>query len=201
MELNLQPLGTACFVSGQTFAAGEPVASYLVRNANLEIVRYDLLASQKAAFAPAGFVACSWVHPYKPRVAGENSERTLKLNAETLFLALADPSTEVNAENTRLVQFLAFMLERKKVLRPKGRSADGEKNVYEHAKTKQFYQVPKGELTPEFFVQVQAQLSVLVGEPKPRTTPAPAATAPAAAVESPAPAATTESASAPAPSA
>jgi hypothetical protein len=179
MELNLQPLGTACFVSGQTFAAGEPVASYLVRNANLEIVRYDLLASQKAAFAPAGFVACSWVHPYKPRVAGENSERTLKLNAETLFLALADPSTEVNAENTRLVQFLAFMLERKKVLRPKGRSADGEKNVYEHAKTKQLYQVPKGELTPEFFVQVQAQLSVLVGEPKPRTTPAPAATAPA----------------------
>lgn len=201
MELNLQPLGTACFVSGQTFAAGEPVASYLVRNANLEIVRYDLLASQKAAFAPAGFVACSWVHPYKPRVAGENTERTLKLNAETLFLALADPSTEVNAENTRLVQFLAFMLERKKVLRPKGRSADGEKNVYEHAKTKQLYQVPKGELTPEFFVQVQAQLSVLVGEPKPRTTPAPAATAPAAAVESPAPAATTESASAPAPSA
>jgi hypothetical protein len=201
MELNLQPLGTACFVSGQTFAAGEPVASYLVRNANLEIVRFDLLASQKAAFAPAGFVACSWVHPYKPRVAGENSERTLKLNAETLFLALADPSTEVNAENTRLVQFLAFMLERKKVLRPKGRSADGEKNVYEHAKTKQLYQVPKGELTPEFFVQVQAQLSVLVGEPKPRTTPAPAATAPAAAVESPAPAATTESASAPAPSA
>ena len=200
MELNLQPLGTACFVSGQTFAAGEPVASYLVRNANLEIVRYDLLASQKAAFAPAGFVACSWVHPYKPRVAGENSERTLKLNAETLFLALADPSTEVNAENTRLVQFLAFMLERKKVLRPKGRSADGEKNVYEHAKTKQLYQVPKGELTPEFFVQVQAQLSVLVGEPKPRTTPAPAATAPAAAVESPASAATTESASAPAPS-
>jgi hypothetical protein len=200
MELNLQPLGTACFVSGQTFAAGEPVASYLVRNANLEIVRYDLLASQKAAFAPAGFVACSWVHPYKPRVAGENSERTLKLNAETLFLALADPSTEVNAENTRLVQFLAFMLERKKVLRPKGRSADGEKNVYEHAKTKQLYQVPKGELTPEFFVQVQAQLSVLVGEPKPRTTPAPAATAPATAVESTGPAATTESASAPAPS-
>ena len=200
MELNLQPLGTACFVSGQTFAAGEPVASYLVRNANLEIVRYDLLASQKAAFAPAGFVACSWVHPYKPRVAGENTERTLKLNAETLFLALADPSTEVNAENTRLVQFLAFMLERKKVLRPKGRSADGEKNVYEHAKTKQLYQVPKGELTPEFFVQVQAQLSVLVGEPKPRTTVAPAATAPAAAVESPASAATAESASAPAPS-
>ncbi len=195
MELNLQPLATACFVSGQTFAAGEPVASYLVRDANLEIVRYDLLASQKEAFAPAGFVACSWVHPYKPRVAGENTERTLKLNAETLFLALADPSTEATVENTRLVQFLAFMLERKKVLRPKGRSADGEKNVYEHAKNKQLYLVPKGELTPEFFVQVQAQLSVLVGEPKPKTASAPVATA----TESAVPATDPDSTSAPTP--
>lgn len=169
MEMNLQPLAPACFVSGQAFVAGDAVASFLVRNANLEIVRHDVLASQVAAFTPAGFVACSWVHPYKPRVAGENTERTLKLNAETLFLALADPATEQNAANTRLVQFLAFMLERKKLLRPKGRSADGEKNVYEHAKTKQLYLVPKGELTPEFFVQVQAQLSVLVGEPKLKT--------------------------------
>jgi len=93
------------------------------------------------------------------------------------------------------VQFLAFMLERKKVLRPKGRSADGEKNVYEHAKNKQLYQVPKGELTPEFFVQVQAQLSVLVGEPKPKTASAPVATA----TESTAPATDTDSTSAPAP--
>jgi hypothetical protein len=106
-----------------------------------------------------------------------------------LFLALADPATEVNAENTRLVQFLAFMLERKKVLRPKGRSADGEKNVYEHAKTKQLYQVPKGELTPEFFVQVQAQLSVLVGEPKPRAASAPAFVAAPESASTPAPSA------------
>lgn len=176
MEMTLQPLATTCFVTGKAFAEGDAVASYLVRNANLEIVRYDVLASDAAAFAPAGFVACSWVHPYKPRAAGENSERTLKLNAETLFLALADPATEQNEENTRLVQFLAFMLERKKLLRPKGRSADGEKDVYEHAKTKQLYQVQKGELTPEFFVRVQAQLSVLVGEPKPKTV-APAAVA------------------------
>lgn len=176
MEMSLQPLATACFVTGQAFADGDAVASYLVRNANLEIVRHDVLATQMAAFAPAGFVACRWVHPYKARKAGENSDRTLKLNAETLFLALADPATEPTAENTRLVQFLAFMLERKKLLRPKGRSADGASDVYEHAKTKVLYHVPKGELTPEFFVQVQAQLSVLVGEPKPKTA------APAAAV-------------------
>ena len=38
-------------------------------------------------------------------------------------------------------------------------------NIYEHAKTKQVYEVPVGELSPEFFLAVQEQLSVLVGSP------------------------------------
>jgi hypothetical protein len=175
MEMNLQPLATACFVTGRPFVEGAPVASHLVRSASLEIVRYDVLAAHTAEFSPAGFIACSWVRPYKYRPKEANADRALKLNAETLFLALADPATEPTPENTRLVQFLAFMLERKKILRPKGKSADGEKETYEHAKTKQLYAVPVGELTPEFFVQVQSQLSVLVGEPKPKAAVAPVA--------------------------
>ena len=122
---------------------------------------------------------------FKPRRADENADRTLKLNAENLFLTLADPTNELNAESTRLVQFLALMLERKKLLRPKGRNADGTKNVYEHAKTKQLHEVPVGELTQEFFVAVQEQLSVLVGTPKPKA-PAVEAAAPAAAETAPA---------------
>ncbi|MGH7945749.1 MAG: hypothetical protein ACREF9_12170, partial [Opitutaceae bacterium] len=90
----------------------------------------------------------------------------LKLTAENLFVALADPTTEPTPENTRLVQFLALMLERKKILRPKGLTADGARNRYEHAKSRAIFEVPAGELTPEFFVAVQEQLSVLVGAPK-----------------------------------
>ena len=182
MEMNLQPLATTCFVTGQPFVEGAPVASYLVRSASLEIVRYDVLGAHAGEFAPAGFVACSWVRPYKLRLREGNADRALKLNAENLFLALADPTTEPTPENTRLVQFLALMLERKKILRPKGRSADGEKNIFEHAKTKQLFEVSAGELTPEFFVQVQAQLSVLVGEPKPKMAAQPIAELPAAVV-------------------
>ena len=82
--------------------------------------------------------------------------------------------------------FLALMLERKRVLRPKGKSADGSKNVYEHAKTKQIIETPGGELTPEFFVQVREQLSVLVGEPKGRNQESePAGTEQNAAEENP----------------
>lgn len=171
MELQLQPLATACFVSGQPFVEGNRVASFLVRGKTGEVVRYDLLESAAAQFTPEGTVACRWVHVFKPRKATENPERELKLTAESLFLTLADPANELTPENTRLLQFLALMLERKRVLRPKGRDATGTKSVYEHAKTKQLIEIPAGELTPEFFVQVQEQLSVLVGEPTPKAAP------------------------------
>jgi hypothetical protein len=125
-----------------------------------------VLEKHIATFAPEGFVACRWVQEFKTRRGNDNPDRALKLNAENLFLTLADPLNELTTESTRLLQFLALMLERKKLLRPKGRSADGDKNIYEHAKTKQLFEVPAGELTNEFFVAVQEQLSVLVGGPK-----------------------------------
>lgn len=168
MEMNLQPLATACAVSGEPFVEGARVASFLVRTPAMEIVRYDILEPNAGSFAPEGFLACSWVHVFKPRKPGDTTEKDLKLTAETLFTTLADPLTEQTDESIRLLQFLALMLERKRLLKPKGRTADREKNVYEHAKTKQLFEVPVGELTPEFFVAVQEQLSVLVGSPKPK---------------------------------
>jgi len=171
MEMHLQPLATSCFVSGEPFVEGARVASYLVRTATLEILRHDVLEAHAGSFVPEGHVACRWVQVFKPRRAGENPDRALKLTAENLFMTLADPATEPTVESTRLVQFLALMLERKRILRPRGRSADGTKNMFEHAKTKQLFEVPAGELTSEFFVAVQEQLSVLVGAPKPKTAP------------------------------
>jgi hypothetical protein len=172
MELSLQPLSPTCFVSGQPFIEGHRVASFLVRNAADEILRCDVLESELEKFTPEGFVACRWVHVFKTRKAQDNSERELKLTAENLFITLADPANELTADNSRLVQFLALMLERKRVLRPKGPTPDRVRQMYEHAKTKQIYEVPAGDLNPEFFVAIQQQLSVLVGAPKPKTEPA-----------------------------
>jgi hypothetical protein len=165
MDLSLQPQAPACFVTQQPFVEGQRVASFLVRGKTGEVIRYDVLEAERAKFEIEGVLVCSWGRVFKPRKAGENAEREMKLTAEALFLNLADPATDVTPDNTRLVQFLALMLERKRVLKPKGRSADGAKNVYEHAKSKQLYEVPVGELSPEFFIHVQEQLSVLVGPP------------------------------------
>jgi len=180
MELQLQPLASACHVSGQPFVEGNRVTSVLVSQKNGEILRFDLLESEAAKFTADGPVVCRWVQVFKPRRANENPDRALKLTAETLFITLADPAAEVTPENTRLVQFMALMLERKRVLKPKGRTTDGTRNIYEHAKTKQLFEVPVGELTPEFFIQVQAQLGLLVGEPKAPAAPAVPSPAPSA---------------------
>jgi len=178
MELNLQPLSTACSLTGQPFLAGQRVISFLVRDpAQPEIQRFDVAETAGDSFVPTGVVVCRWVHVFKPRKAGESEERTLKLTAETLFLTLADPANELTPDNVRLVQFLALMLERKRLIRPKGKNADGTRNVVEHTKTKQLFEIPAGDLNPEFFIQVQAQLSVLVGEPKARPEAAETTTA------------------------
>jgi len=174
MDLNLQPLTTTCFVSGDPFQEGDRVVSRLMRGPTMEIMRYDVLESRISELAVEGSLICSWVQNFKPRHREENADRALKMTAENLFITLADPANEPDEETVRLVQFLALMLERKRILRPKGKTADGARSIYEHGKTKQLFEVPAGEFDPAFFVAVQAQLSVLVGGPSvtENTTPA-----------------------------
>ena len=173
MELNLQPLALMSRASSRVFADGDRVLSYLVRGASGEFVRYDVHAGEEPDFHPAGAVLCRWVHVFKPKPKEDNPERLLKLTAENLFLTLADPATEPNPANTPLLQFLAVLLERKRLLRPRGRTADGERNLLEHLRTHQMYEIPVGDLSPEFFVRIQEQLGVLVGGAKPKPEPPP----------------------------
>src|ERR1700684_561783 len=161
MEMNLPLLAGACFVTGRAFVDGARVVSFLVRSGSLEVKRYDLMAEAGGGFSPPGEIACRWVQVFRTRTGRGLSDRALKLTAENLFLTLADPATEPTLENGRLLQFLALMLERKRLLRPRGRNAGGEKAVWEHARSNQLYEIPAAELTPEFFLSIQKQLSAL----------------------------------------
>jgi hypothetical protein len=176
MDLALSPLSPQCCLTGRSFVAGERVVSYLGRDATGAVVRLDVSAEAEARedFARPAVVLCRWVQAFKPRAAGENPERALKLTAESLFLALTDSANEPDEANVPLVRFLALMLERKRVLKPRGRTPDGAREVYEHAGTRQRFEVPAGELTVEFFRQIQEHLGVLVGEPKAVAPAAPA---------------------------
>ena len=183
MEItNLQVRATACHITGQPFEEGQPVLSMLLNDeASGEVVRVDMLESVREQFSTNHPVICSWVQPYKPRSSVENPERELKMTAEELFLTLAAPANGLSPENIGLVQFLALVLERKRILRLKGTTPDRRSYVYEHAKTKQFYEVPIRELTPEFFLSIQEQMNLLFGKnaETPRPSPEKGNTAPA----------------------
>ncbi|MBP6864506.1 MAG: hypothetical protein KBC32_04460 [Candidatus Didemnitutus sp.] len=184
MELNLHPIATKCCVSGREFAEGDRVVCYLVREADGLTGRRDLLESEDANLPAPAEIYCRWVISYKPRRGEENADRALKLTAENLFLTLADPANPPNEANTPLLQFLALMMERKKILKPRGVSADGMKNIFEHMRLRQMYEIPAGDLNAEFFVKIQGQLDVLVGAPKKKPEEAKPA-APAAASQPP----------------
>ena len=179
MELNLHPIATKCFVSGREFAEHDRVVCYLAREANGEVVRRDLLESEDGRFMPPAFVYCRWVVAFKQRKAEADPARTLKLTAENLFLTLADPANEPSPANTPLLQFLALMLERKKLIKLRGTTEDGLRHRYEHMATHQPYEVPVGDLNVEFFQKIQEHLGVLVGTPgsKPAPESVPAGTA------------------------
>ena len=166
MELNLHPIATKCFVSGRDFQENDRVVCYLAREANGEVARRDLLESEDGRFMPPAFVYCRWVVAFKQRKADENPALTLKLTAENLFLTLAGPESEPSAINTPLLQFLALMMERKKLIKPRGKTEDGARHLYEHMATHQLYEVPVGDLNVEFFQKIQEHLGVLVGTPK-----------------------------------
>lgn len=168
MELNLHPISTQCCVSGRAFAEGDRVVCYLVREDNGLTGRRDLLETEDARLPKPAEVYCRWVVNFKPRRADENPDRALKFTAENLFLTLADPANPANEANTPLLQFLALMLERKRLIKSRGFSEDGARQVYEHMRTHQTYEVPVGTLDDAFFVRIQEQLGVLVGTPKPK---------------------------------
>ncbi len=189
MELNLHPIATKCFVSGRDFQENDRVVSYLVREASGDVARRDLREAEDGKFMPPAFVYCRWVVAFKQRKADENPALTLKLTAENLFLTLALPESvpedtalgtnigfagENNGAsvNTPLLQFLALMLERKKLIKPRGLTEDGARQIYEHMPTHQLYEVPVGDLNAEFFQKIQEHLGVLVGTPKPKAEPA-----------------------------
>jgi hypothetical protein len=171
MELTLHPIATKCFVSGREFVENERVVSYLVREASGEVARRDLLETEDGRFMPPAFVYCRWVVGFKHRKADDDAARNLKLTAENLFLTLAAPEADKSETNTPLLQFLALMLERKKLIKLIGRSEDGLRHIYEHRATHQPYEVPVGDLNVEFFQKIQEHLGVLVGTPKPKPAP------------------------------
>ena len=166
MELNLQSLASECYVTKTAFAEGDRIISNLVRQSDGEFVRIDLLESAEESLEITGEALCRWTIIFEPEPPAENIEREVRLTAENLFLELTSAGEDQSSENRALVQFLAVMLERKRVLRARGLSDDGLWKRFEHGPEKTSHLVPAGEISSDSLRAIRDQLESVLGIPK-----------------------------------
>jgi len=162
MELPLQPLSSRCCATGVEFRPGDRVVSVLVRDDD-DFRRLDCLESVEGDLQISGEFLCRWTRTYKAPERELNADRELRFTAESLFLSLTEEGNPVE-ENADLKQFLALMLERKRVLKNRGRSSGGHLQFF-HAASNRMVEVPSGEMDASFFVGVRDKLGILLGEP------------------------------------
>lgn len=155
MDWVIKSLGKASFLSGKTFIPGEKVTSVIYRGPE-GLQRVDLSEADATGWQAPGDVLGKW-----NRKAEDESEaarrRSALASAEEVFLAFIQEPGGAGEDKNLLLQLLALLLERKRILRPQGKPADGRQR-YLHTRLQQEFSVPHGDLTPERLVTVREQL-------------------------------------------
>lgn len=179
MVWQIKAFSHRCCVSGNPLEVGEYYVSYLVIDENNELQRFDVSAANDEAFEPQGELLCRWRQVYKQEPVQDDAARKQKETAEGLFISLFEEETEEAPEEEReklaqereiMKKFLAVMLERKRVLRPRGESPDGACRLMEHVRSKSIYPVPSGVLAQEELMRISEWINSLVGGGAKKTT-------------------------------
>lgn len=165
VDLSIRSVETASAVSGTPFQPGDRVWSYLYRNPEGLIERFDCLEGEREGVSLEGGILCSWGHVKKARQISEAEERKAALRStEDVFLSLYEEPGEGGTEASgleesrdRLKFFLALQLERKRVLRHMGGTR------YRHISTKRDYPVPQLEITPELLAAFREEIALMGG--------------------------------------
>lgn len=163
MELNLQSLAPECRVTGNPFEEGDRIVCTLVRLPDDNVCRIDVLEASEPDLEWPGEPLCRWTVVFKPKPLVENVEQEVRLTAENLFLELTLADEDMPVENHSLAQFLSIMLERKRVLRARGRSEDGAWKLFEYGPEKTMHRVPVGEITADSLLAIRDQLEAVLG--------------------------------------
>jgi hypothetical protein len=151
----IKSLARASFLSGKAFVPGEKVTCVIFRGAD-GLLRADLDEADAAGWQAPGEVLGRW-----SRKAEDESEaakrRSALASAEEVFLAFVQEPGGAGEEKDLLLQLLALLLERKRILRPQGKPAGGRQR-YLHPRLQQEFSVPCHDLVPERLAALREQL-------------------------------------------
>lgn len=160
MELEIQPAGRVCAVTGEPFRPGMVMVSVLHRANKGDLVRTDLV--EGANFVFEGRLVCRWKHRVRARGEEAASRKRQLEGAEEVFLAFFDDPEATGAhdlaeeERALLRHLLALLLERKRVLR----RLSVER--YWHVRQKREFRVTPVDIDPQIVLHLQEPLALLV---------------------------------------
>ena len=160
MDWQIQSLGRQSAVSGDKFAPGEIVVSLIYTNMEGQLARADMLESEEDTFEvePVSVVG-RWKREVKQPGEENDARQQAMQSAEELFLSLfakEDKATEDSEDLNILKHFLALMLERKRIIRAALPRRLTGIQPYLHVKSKENFEVPVIDVTPEALLKVQA---------------------------------------------
>lgn len=164
MEWQIKSIARKSAHSEVPFEPGDRVACIIYKDeANNEVGRVDLLASEVDAFKPDGPVLGRWNRVVKHPDEEASSAKETMASAEDLFLSLYDTSVlENDVSANALKHILALMLERKRVLRSIGRRPTSGVQTYLHVKQKRNLDVPIVEMSAELMLNIQESIGELI---------------------------------------
>lgn len=163
MDWQIKTLSKNSSQSGAQFKAGDVVVCVVFLNASGELERKDFLKSEFGENSFEGSFVGKW-----ERVVSENPEaderkaRKMALaGSEDFFISLFDENSVEIEQKDVLKQMLALMLERKRILKAKGRP-QGNVQLYVHTQSKREFQVEQKDLTEELILHIQSQINVFM---------------------------------------
>ena len=169
-EWNLQSGSRKSTGSQELFTDGQKVRSILCIVESEGIVRLDFDLEEEVDLGEARPVA-QWLRTFRSNEAEKEIAREAVETADDLFDQLMNPSSSEEEETgddeqQEVLQILrcllALHLERKRVLRPKGRVRPDGFQIYRHPKRDRDYEVQSVDLRPDLIQKIENQLDFVL---------------------------------------
>ena len=163
MDWQIKSLSKKSSVSGADLKPGDVVVSVLHQNEAGDLERSDFLKSELEQNPQPGKFLARWerVVSENPQEDERQARRLALTGSENFFISLFDDEGLDIEHKDVLKQMLALLLERKRILKAKGRAQSGVQ-VYVHSASKREFEVRQCELNEELIFNIQSQIEAFI---------------------------------------
>ena len=163
MDWSVNPRARQSSLSGQPFRNDETVFSVLIIDETGELQRLDLREFEIDEIDSSAQIVARWRTVMRLETDPDETAADPLRTCEDMFRSLYEDEDTDSDEVAILKQLLALILERKRILRRVGAHTGRESaQCYLRAKTRETFEVPNLDFSPEAVARIRERLNELV---------------------------------------